>query len=125
MCCRSSHREVSLGKGFVKICSKFTGEHSCRSAISIKLLCNFIGIALRHGCSPVNLLDIFRTPFPKNISEWLLLVFIISLGFPNLAFKIVFAFSYPSVFKRRPSISALTFKMTNCFKYENLLTLVI
>ena len=30
-------------------------------------------IALRHGCSPVNLLHIFRTPFPKNTSGWLLL----------------------------------------------------
>ena len=26
-----------------------------------------------HGCSPVNLLVIFRTPFPKNTSWWLLL----------------------------------------------------
>ena len=31
-------------------------------------------ITLRHGCSPVNLLPIFRTPFPKNTSGWLLLV---------------------------------------------------
>ena len=30
---------------------------------------NFIEIALRHGCSPANLLHIFRTPFPKNTSE--------------------------------------------------------
>ena len=36
--------------------------------ISIKLLCNFIEITLRHGCSPVNLQHIFRTPFPKNTS---------------------------------------------------------
>ena len=35
---RSSPSEVFLGKGVLKICSKFTGEHSCRSAISIKLL---------------------------------------------------------------------------------------
>ena len=41
--------------------------------ISIKLQSNFIEIALRHGCSPVNLLHIFRTTFPKNISGWLLL----------------------------------------------------
>ena len=34
---------------------------------------NFIEITLRHGCSPVNLLDIFRTPFPKNTSGGLLL----------------------------------------------------
>ena len=32
-----------------------------------------IEIALRHGCSPVNLLHIFRTPFQQSISEWLLL----------------------------------------------------
>ena len=34
---------------------------------------NFIEIALWHGCSPVNLLHIFRTPFPRNTSGWLLL----------------------------------------------------
>ena len=66
---RSSRPEVLLGKGVLKICSKFTGEHPCRSAISAKLLCNFIEIALRNGCSPVNLLHIFRTPFLlKNTS---------------------------------------------------------
>ena len=50
-----------------------TGEHQCRSVILIKLLCNFMEIALRHGCSPVNLLNIFRTPFPKNTYGGLLL----------------------------------------------------
>ena len=35
---RSHRPEVFLGKGVLKICSKFTGEHPCRSAISIKLL---------------------------------------------------------------------------------------
>ena len=34
---------------------------------------NFIEIALRHGCSPVTLLHMFRTPFLKNISVRLLL----------------------------------------------------
>ena len=29
-------------------------------------LCNFIEIVLRHGCSRINLLHIFRTPYPKN-----------------------------------------------------------
>ena len=70
---RSSPPDVFLGKGALKICNKFTGEHPCRSVISIKLLCNFIEIALRHGCSPVDLLHIFRTPFPRNSSGWLLL----------------------------------------------------
>ena len=43
---RSSHPEVLLGKGFLKIYRKFTGK-----------------------------LHIFRTPFLKNASEWLLLIF--------------------------------------------------
>ena len=60
---RSSHPKVFLGKGVLKICSKFTGEHPCR-----------IEIALRHGCSSVNLLHIFGTPFPKNTSGRLLLL---------------------------------------------------
>ena len=36
-----------------------------------KVGCNFIETALRHERSPVNLLHIFRTPFPKNTSGWL------------------------------------------------------
>ena len=50
------------------------GEHPSRSVISIKLLCNFIEITFQQGCSPVNLLHIFRTPFTKNTSGWLLLI---------------------------------------------------
>ena len=56
--CGSSPPWVFLGKGVLKICSKLTGEHSCQSEISIKLLCN---------------LHIFRTPFPKNTFSGLLL----------------------------------------------------
>ena len=62
-----------LGKGVLKTCSKFTGKHPCRSVILIKFQSNFIEITLRHGCSPVNLLYIFRTPFYKNTSGELLL----------------------------------------------------
>ena len=40
---------------------------------SQKLFRNFVEIALRHGCSPVNLLHIFRTSFPKNTCGWLVL----------------------------------------------------
>ena len=69
----SSHSELFLGKGVLKICSKLTGEHPCRIAISIKLLWNFIEITLRHGCSPLNLLHSFRTSFLENTSGWLLL----------------------------------------------------
>ena len=70
---RSSRSEVFLEKGVLKICSTFTAEHPCRSAISIKLLCNFIEIVLGHGCPPVNLMHIFRTPFSRNTSGRLLL----------------------------------------------------
>ena len=69
----------ALRKSCSEICSKFTGEHPCRSVISTKLLCNFIEIKLQHGCSvkwnfiPKNLLHIFRTHFYKNTSRGLLL----------------------------------------------------
>ena len=78
-----------LGKGVLKICSKFTREHSCWTMITIKLqsnvieitlrlgcsalLCDFIEITLGHEYSPGNLLYIFKTPFPKNTSGGLLL----------------------------------------------------
>ena len=38
-------------------------------------LANFIETTLGPGCSPVNLLHIFTTPFLKNTSEWLVLSF--------------------------------------------------
>ena len=74
--CRSSPPEVLLAKGVLKICIKLTGEHPYRSVISINLICNFIEITLRHGCSSVNLLHIFRTHLTKNTSGWLLLYLI-------------------------------------------------
>ena len=70
---RSSSPEVFLGKSILKLCCKFTREHPCLTVISRKLQSNVIEIGLRYGCSPVNLLHIFRTPFPKNTSGWLLL----------------------------------------------------
>ena len=70
---KTSPTEVLLGKGLLKISSKVTIEHSYQSAISMKLLSNFIEIAFRHGCPPVNLLHIFGTPIPKNTSEGLFL----------------------------------------------------
>ena len=74
---RSSHPEVYLGKGIMKICCKFTAEHPCRSVISIKLhkvntSAWVFSITLRHGCSPENLLHILKTPFPINTSGRLL-----------------------------------------------------
>ena len=37
---------------------------------------NFIEITLWHEFSPVNLLPIFKTPFPRNTTERLLLGFL-------------------------------------------------
>ena len=76
-----------LGKGLPKICSKFTEEYPCRSAISVKLQSNIIEIALRHGCSPLHLLHIFRTPFPKNTSGGLLMLF---FPYQNSTMKLLF-----------------------------------
>ena len=70
---RSSHPDVFLRKGGLKIFSKFTGKQPCRSVISIKLQSRFIEIPLWHGCSPVDFLHIFRKPFPRNTLGWLLL----------------------------------------------------
>ena len=55
---------------------------------------NFIEITLRHGCSPVNVLHIFRTPFPRNTSEWLLLnVFVVIFTRINFSYFFI-NFSY-------------------------------
>ena len=38
----SSHTEMFLRKGVLKICSKFTGEHPCGGVTSIKFQSNFL-----------------------------------------------------------------------------------
>ena len=88
--------KVFFGKCVLKICSKFTGEHPCRSAISKKLPSNFVEIAFWYGCSPVNLLHIFRTPFYKNTSEWLLLKQL--MDFTEYGYKTINQFLTVNVF---------------------------
>ena len=66
---RSSHPEVFLGKGVLKIYSKAT------------LLISHFGMGVI-----LILLHIFRTAFPKNTSGWLLLLILIKVivkFFPN------------------------------------------
>ena len=67
-----------LGKDVLKICSKFIGEHPCRSVISIKL----------QQLISINLLHIFRTPFPRNTSEWLNESYVVNI--PNLYNSCIF-----------------------------------
>ena len=69
---RSSPPGVFLEKGVLKICSKFTEEHPFRSVISMKLLYNFIEISLLHGCSPVNMMDIFKNTLFNIVSIFII-----------------------------------------------------
>ena len=71
---RSIPLELFLGKVVLKTCCKFTGEHPCGSEFQSTLQSNFIEITLWHECSPVNLLHIFRTPFPEIASGGQLLI---------------------------------------------------
>ena len=64
---RSSNPEVFLGKGVLEICRHL------QENTHVDVQNNFIEIALRNGCSPVNLPHISRTPFTKNASGRLLL----------------------------------------------------
>ena len=50
---RSSHPDVFLEKGVLKICSKFTGEHPCQSAISIKLQTTLLKSHFDMGCKAI------------------------------------------------------------------------
>ena len=56
-------------------------KHSSRSVLNKRCFekmqqnYNFIEIILWHWCSPVNLLHIFTTSFPKDTSGWPLLLF--------------------------------------------------
>ena len=77
---------VVLIKVVLKIYSKFTGEHLCRSEISIQLLCNFIELTLRHGCSCINLRHIFRTPFHNKSFGGLLLNIVFHVSQVSQAF---------------------------------------
>ena len=63
-----------LRKGCSENIQQIYRRKPCRSVI-----CNFIEITLRHGCSLATLLHIFRTPFIKNTSGQLLLNFNVSI----------------------------------------------
>ena len=74
----------SLRNIVMKICSKFTGEHPCWNAILIKNK-----VSLQHACSPVHLMHMFRTAFPKDTSGKLLLdLSNISYSLKNLNVKL-------------------------------------
>ena len=51
--------------------------------------CDF---TLRHGCYPVNLLHIFRTPLCRNTSEWLLLFDLVNVVTQDQLGKVIWDF---------------------------------
>ena len=108
-----------LREGVLKICIKFTGEHSCRSATSIKLQSNFIEITLRRVCSHVNLLHIFKTPFLKNTSGRLILLITqkLSKWFISFAFCLFFFWGNGWLFKRSILISLFVIDFKKVLKH--------
>ena len=66
----SNPPEVFLGKGVLKLCSKFTGDHLCWSMISIKFLGTSVWVF------PDNWQHIFRSPLYKSTYGELLLWFL-------------------------------------------------
>ena len=69
-----------------------------------KVARNFIEIALRHGCSPVKLLYIFRTPSLNNISERLLLYIVTHVA--QLNFYLLIPCSAESVIFLTPDVKS-------------------
>ena len=62
---RYSRPKVFQGKGVLKICSKFTGEHPCRSAISIKL---FLWTAVSGISIYIWYINYFTFIFPSDLT---------------------------------------------------------
>ena len=63
-------QEVFLRKGVLKYVANLQENTMPKCEFKGRLQRNFIEIALRHGCPPVNLLYIFRTPFQKSTFTW-------------------------------------------------------
>ena len=56
-------------RDFNKVAKQLKSHFGMKSHFIEQLKSRFIEITLWHGCSPVNLLHIFRTFFTKNTSE--------------------------------------------------------
>ena len=74
----------------------------------VEVQSNFIEITHRHGCSPVNLLYIFRALFLKNTSGWLLLNFVTFSCFGHFSFSPFWYYSHSFVFPGIPQVSKIS-----------------
>ena len=109
---RSCPPELFLGKGALNICSKFTGEHPCRRKHGC-FQWNFIENTLRCGCSPINLLHIFRTSFYKNTYEGMFLEFVVPLNFFSTVMPCVL---WKKCFKTSPNYKfIISTKASQCY----------
>ena len=79
-----------MSNGMYQIVFWCTIHQTLPEILNVKLNCfsNFIEIPLLHGCSPVNLVHIFRTPFPT--SEGLLLSCYSECSWKTCTVKFVF-----------------------------------
>ena len=71
--CEVLQKIILGGEHWVVVLRKNLSENIQQIYRRTPMPSNFIEITLRHECSPVNLLHIFRTPFLKNFSGRLLL----------------------------------------------------
>ena len=122
-CFRSSPPEVFLRRDILEICSKFTGEDPCRSVISIKLVCNFIDFTLRHGCSPVNLMHIFRTPFCKSTSGGLYLLLYLQDVLLKQNIHLTTMSTVPQIQNKRTSTINIDHRRSDMKQHESNITL--
>ena len=65
------HKKIKVKlKVYTEVVSKGVPRKRCFERMQ-QIYRRNLQIVLRHGCSPVNLLHIFRTPFSRNTSGWL------------------------------------------------------
>ena len=116
-----------LGKGILKIGSKFTEEHPCSDFNKVAF--NFIEISLLHGCSPVNLLyksrinvifTIIVLPLTWSSVIWLFITFALNAEWQlqNIkTFSKYFFYDYVSVaiFRENPYRNKCFFLVINIF----------
>ena len=109
-------QRCSWEKVFWKYAANLLENTHAEVWFQIKLYSNFFEITLRHGCS-VNLLLIFRTPFPRNTSELL-----------PLKMLQYFSFCYPDSFTMKHwwistvFLSEITWDLQPIYIHNNLLT---
>ena len=77
---RSSHQRCSMRKGVLRNFTKFTGKHLCQNLFFNKFVglrpATLLNKRLWHRCFPVNFVKFRRTPFLKNTSGRLLLLWV-------------------------------------------------